>query len=177
MASDEVRVPWEALKAFSSAVFRRVGLPPEDAELEAEVLVWANLRGIDSHGVLRIPWYVELVDQGVMNPRPNIRIEKETPATLLIDADGAFGPVVTTFAMKRVMQKAKAEPGKCAPGASGWRTEPLAPRGRGARGEGAVLGTQYSVPLTPVIGGRPSPSLYCRNGLANDEPRGSSRLP
>ena len=85
----------------------RVGLPPEDAETEAEVLIWANLRGVDSHGVLRIPWYVERVEAGQMNPRPNIQVLKETPATLLVDADHAFGPVVTTFAMKRVMKKAK----------------------------------------------------------------------
>lgn len=107
MAQDEVRVPWEALKAFTRDVFVKVGMPPEDAAIEAEVLVWANLRGVDSHGVLRIPWYVELADKGDMNPRPRIRVERETPATLLIDADHAFGPVVTTMAMTRAMKKAR----------------------------------------------------------------------
>jgi LDH2 family malate/lactate/ureidoglycolate dehydrogenase len=107
MATHEVRVAWEALKTFTREVFVRVGLPPQDAEVQADVLVWANLRGVDSHGVLRIPWYVELVDTGDMNPRPNIQILKETPATVLVDADHAFGPVVTTLAMSRVMQKAR----------------------------------------------------------------------
>jgi LDH2 family malate/lactate/ureidoglycolate dehydrogenase len=83
-------------------------MPSEDAALEAEVLVWANLRGVDSHGVLRIPSYLEMVDTGDMNPRPAIRVEKETPATLLVEGDGAFGPVVTVFAMKRVIEKARA---------------------------------------------------------------------
>ena len=107
MSQDEVRVAWEPLKTFTQEVFIKVGMPPEDAKIEAEVLVWANLRGVDSHGVLRIPWYVELVDAGQMNPKPNIKILKETVATILIDADRAFGPVVTTFAMNRVMEKAK----------------------------------------------------------------------
>ncbi len=107
MAENEVRVPWEALQAFTQEVFTRVGMPPEDAAIEAELLVWANLRGVDSHGVLRIPWYVELVDKGQMNPRPKIQVVRETPATVLIDADRAFGPVVTVLAMRQVMKKAR----------------------------------------------------------------------
>ena len=107
MAANDMRVSHEALKQFTRAVFVRVGFLPEDADVKAEVLVWANLRGVDSHGVLRIPWYVELIDKGHMKPRPNTRILKETPATLLIDADYAPGPVVTVMAMKRVMQKAR----------------------------------------------------------------------
>ncbi|MCZ6675748.1 MAG: Ldh family oxidoreductase [Candidatus Poribacteria bacterium] len=106
MTQHEVRVDRESLQAFTREVFVRVGMPPEDAETEAEVLVWANLRGVDSHGVLRIPWYVELVNRGEMNPTPNIEVLKETPATLFIEADRAFGPVVTNFAMRRVMEKA-----------------------------------------------------------------------
>jgi LDH2 family malate/lactate/ureidoglycolate dehydrogenase len=83
------------------------GVPSEDAALEAEVLVWANLRGVDSHGVLRIPWYVEMLGKGEMNARPNIRVERETAATLLIDGDRALGPVVTTLAMRRAIDKAR----------------------------------------------------------------------
>jgi len=85
----------------------RVGLPPEDAEIEADVLLWANLRGVDSHGVLRIPWYVESVARGRINPHPSIRIVKETPATLLIEADLASGPVVTVMAMGKAVEKAR----------------------------------------------------------------------
>jgi LDH2 family malate/lactate/ureidoglycolate dehydrogenase len=106
MASGEVRVSAEALQAFTQQVFVRAGVPEQDAAIEAEVLVWANLRGVDSHGVLRIPWYVEFLDKGIMNPRPKVAVLKETPATLLIDADHALGPVVTTWAMRRSMAKA-----------------------------------------------------------------------
>jgi LDH2 family malate/lactate/ureidoglycolate dehydrogenase len=107
MAANEIRVQWDDLKQFTQDVFTRVGFTSEGAETQADVLVWANLRGVDSHGVLRIPWYVQLVDKGQMKPRPDIRIQKETPAVLLIDADYSPGPVVTVLAMKRVMEKAR----------------------------------------------------------------------
>ncbi|MCE7984001.1 MAG: Ldh family oxidoreductase [Caldilinea sp. CFX5] len=107
MAATDIRVSAEELQAFTTAVFAKAGLPPADAAIEAEVLVWANLRGVDSHGVLRIPWYLSLVDKGEMNPRPSIRTLKETPAVLHIDADRAFGPVVTVQAMRQVIEKAK----------------------------------------------------------------------
>ena len=107
MAYNEVRIPWEALQAFTKDVFVKLGMPPEDAQTEAEVLIWANLRGVDSHGVLRIPSYMRSVENGHMNPRPDIRVTRETPATLLIDCDHAFGPVVTVFAMDKVIEKAR----------------------------------------------------------------------
>ncbi len=105
---NEVRVQWQVLQEFMQQVFQRVGMPPEDARIEAEVLVWANLRGVDSHGVLRIEWYLELIDKGVMNVHPSIRLEKETAATFIVDADHALGPVVTTYAMGKALEKARA---------------------------------------------------------------------
>jgi LDH2 family malate/lactate/ureidoglycolate dehydrogenase len=105
--ADETRIPAADLREFTKGVFIAAGVPSEDAALEAEVLVWANLRGVDSHGVLRIPWYVEMLGKGDMNPRPRIRVEKETAATVLIDGDRALGPVVTTAAMRRAIDKAR----------------------------------------------------------------------
>ena len=107
MTEIDVRVEWQALQDFTAKVFEGLGMPAEDAAREAEVLVWANLRGVDSHGVQRVEEYSKRVDDGIMNPRPEIRVEKETPATLLIEADFAFGPVVTVFAMEKVMAKAR----------------------------------------------------------------------
>ncbi|MBW1696513.1 MAG: Ldh family oxidoreductase [Deltaproteobacteria bacterium] len=104
---ESVCVDWRVLQKFTSEVFEKLGMAPEDAALEAEVLVWANLSGIDSHGVLRIPWYVELVERALMNPKPNIRILRETPSVLMVEGDRAFGPVVTVFAMDKVITKAK----------------------------------------------------------------------
>lgn len=108
MVANEPRVASQELHAFTREVFVRAGVPAADAEIEAELLVWANLRGVDSHGVLRIPWYLELLDKGEMNARPSIRLLQETPATLVVDADHALGPVVTTRTMRQVMAKARA---------------------------------------------------------------------
>lgn len=105
--TDEIRVGAETLREFAAQVFERAGMPPEDAATEAEVLVWANLRGVDSHGVLRIPSYIQSIEAGGMNCRPDVRIERETPATLLVEADHAFGPVVTKMVMRRVIDKAR----------------------------------------------------------------------
>jgi len=108
MAQSNVKViAGEALQEFTREVLIRAGMPPEDAATEAEVIVWANLRGVDSHGVQLLPWYVEAVDIGHMKVKPNIQIIKETPAALSIEADHAFGAVVTVFAMKKAMEKAR----------------------------------------------------------------------
>ena len=112
MIRQEVRVDPGELRRFTKEVFENVGMPPEDAETEADVLIWANLRGGDSHGVLRIPWYVQCVDDGIFNLTPNIQIESETPAAIVIEGDRAFGPVVTVFAMNKVIEKA-AQVGVC----------------------------------------------------------------
>ncbi len=104
---DEIAVGADVLRTLATAVFSRVGFAKSDAAIQAEVLVWANLRGIDSHGVLRIPWYVELVESGLMNPRPNLKVLVETSATMLVDVDHGPGPVVTTKVMQWVISKAR----------------------------------------------------------------------
>ncbi len=103
----EIRVDWNVLQGFTTKLFGHVGLSPEDAAIESEVLIWANLRGIDSHGVQRVAGYINMVESGHYNTQPAIQVERETPATLLIEADFAFGPVVTTYAMKQAIIKAR----------------------------------------------------------------------
>ena len=73
--ANQVLVDPADLTRFTTDIFECAGMPREDAEIEADVLVWANLRGVDSHGVLRIPWYIKNVDDGVFNVSPNIEIE------------------------------------------------------------------------------------------------------
>ena len=108
MADSDVKVvAWEPLKEFTKEVFIRAGMPPEGAEAEAGALIWANLRAVDSHGVLRIPWYLDNIEKGVMNPTPDIKVIKETPATIFIEADRALGPVVTIKVVDMVVAKAK----------------------------------------------------------------------
>lgn len=105
--TDQIRIQAAPLQAFMTDVFAHAGMPPADAGLEAEVLIWANLRGIDSHGVLRVEWYLDNIDKGYMNVEPHIQILKETPALLYMEADRAMGPVVTVQAMERIIEKAR----------------------------------------------------------------------
>ncbi len=97
----------DALRRFATEVFARTGMPEADAAVVADVLVWANLRGVDTHGVARIPRYVDLIAAGDMNPRPSIAIRTETPASVLIDADRASGPIAMTRASAEAMRKAR----------------------------------------------------------------------
>lgn len=107
MVQKEVCIDWKILKSFMKELFLEMDFPAEDAEVGADSLVWANLRGVDSHGVLRFRWFAQMAGNGQLNPKPNIRILKETPAILFIDGDRALGAVVATYAMKRAMEKAK----------------------------------------------------------------------
>ena len=100
-------VPAETLRRFVRDVFVRMGMSEAHATTVAEVVVWANLRGVDSHGVTRVPRYVEWIEAGVVNPRPDIKVATETAASVLIEADRAAGPVVMTVAMKAAVRKAR----------------------------------------------------------------------
>lgn len=96
-----------SLRDFAAQVFVRTGFDPDPAALVAEVLVWANLRGVDTHGVSRLLQYVEMVDRNEINPRPALRIEADMPAAALLDADRAAGPVALVRAMDLAMEKAR----------------------------------------------------------------------
>jgi ureidoglycolate dehydrogenase (NAD+) len=97
----------EALKRFATEIFVRTGMSEAHAGLVAEVLVWANLRGVDTHGVTRIPRYVDLIEAGDMNPKPAITVRTETSASVLIEADRAPGPVAMTTATAAAVRKAR----------------------------------------------------------------------
>ena len=98
----------EALRRFTTAVFLGAGMTDAHAATLADALVWANLRGVDSHGVVRIARYVELIEIGDINPRPVMTTRTETAAALLLEADRAAGPIAMTAAMTAAMAKARA---------------------------------------------------------------------
>lgn len=97
----------QRLLEFAQAIFVRAGVAEQDAATVAAVLVWANLRGVDSHGVIRIPSYLEYIASGRMNPRARISVLRETAAIALIDADRALGAVATVAAMRMAIDKAR----------------------------------------------------------------------
>jgi LDH2 family malate/lactate/ureidoglycolate dehydrogenase len=87
-------------------VFECLDVPPEDAEIVAEVLVAADLRGVDSHGVARLRRYVDGLGNGMMIARPEIKTVVETPATATIDAGAGLGQPVSYRAMRAAIDKA-----------------------------------------------------------------------
>ncbi len=100
----------QVLYTFVRDIFIAMGCPENEAGLAADVLVSADLRGIDSHGVARLSGYVRLMDHGRLNPRPNIRIVHETPSTAVLDGDAGLGLVVAPKAMEIAMEKADKKP-------------------------------------------------------------------
>ncbi|MBI3697154.1 MAG: Ldh family oxidoreductase [Acidobacteria bacterium] len=104
----ERRVPREALQALVAAVFERCRMSPSDATLLAETLVAADLRGVHSHGVLRVPEYVaKLLDKRV-DPAGRPRVVQDSGAALVIDGGNSMGQIAAAFAMRRAIERARA---------------------------------------------------------------------
>lgn len=100
--------PIEHLREFASRVFRRCGVPEEDAAAACDVLTTADLWGIDSHGVARLKAYYEMLTRGLINPRPRVRVVRESPGTLTVDGDNGLGLVVGPRAHELTLRKAEA---------------------------------------------------------------------
>ena len=104
---DAVRVREEPLRQTVTDIFSKMGVPGEDCSLAADVLVTSDVRGVDSHGVSNmLRTYVQGYNQGELNPRPNWRVLRETPATANIDSDRGLGIIVVPKAMEIAIEKA-----------------------------------------------------------------------
>jgi len=97
----------EHLRSITYAIFKALGADSEEASTVAEFLVGSNLAGHDSHGVIRIAQYVNLIRQGRMRPGVRIEVLHETPSTALIDGHWGFGQVVAKKGMEIAVWKAK----------------------------------------------------------------------
>lgn len=97
----------DSMREWATAVFAALGLPPEDAWLVADTLVTSSLRGVDSHGLMRIPVYAARLRQGSVKANPSIRVAQETASTAIIDGDDGMGQVVSREAMKLAIRKAR----------------------------------------------------------------------
>ncbi len=96
-----------SLKKFVHQIFLGMGCSDEHADLASNVLLAADTRGVDSHGVARLIGYVRLWESERINSQPNIRIIHETPSTAVIDGDKGLGLVVAPKAMEVAIKKAK----------------------------------------------------------------------
>ena len=105
---EAVFVQADDLRSTVASVFEKMGVAPEDARLGADVLVLADLRGVDTHGVSNmLRSYIRGYQSGEINPRPAWRIIRETPSTANIDSDRGLGIIITPKAMEIAIQKAK----------------------------------------------------------------------
>src|SRR5262245_7658809 len=107
MSSDSLHIAPADLHSFTAAIFVAAGLTPEHADQWAKMLVWANLRGTDSPGVIRIPRYIDLINAKSINAAPNIRVERRTAAAVVLETDRAPAAVGMTRAMKEAIECAK----------------------------------------------------------------------
>jgi len=99
--------PIERLSEFCARVFEHFGVSKDDAGQAAEVLAAADLRGIDSHGVARLHSYFDLLSEGLINPKPKIKVVRSTLSTATVDGDNGLGLVVGPQANEIAMDMAE----------------------------------------------------------------------
>lgn len=102
-----LRAPGESLRRFIAAALRRVGLPDEDAASVARLMADADLQGSDGHGVIRLPQYVQRIEAGGINIRPDIRVVEERAAMAVVDGDNGMGHLVVSRAVQIAIEKAR----------------------------------------------------------------------
>lgn len=102
-----VKVEHKKIWQFVSELFQAAGTTKDDGELVADVLIKADLRGIKSHGVSRIPIYIKRMEMGLVQCRAEIKTIYETPVTAVIDGGYGLGQITATKAMRLAIEKAK----------------------------------------------------------------------
>ncbi len=107
MNQDDHRIPCDSLLALVAAVFRRCDMADADADLLAASLVDADLSGVNSHGVLRVPEYVDKLCRDGVDPKGRPRIAREFGACLVVDGGNSMGQIGARFAMDEAIERAR----------------------------------------------------------------------
>src|SRR5580692_6648399 len=107
MTTNDTRIAGDRLAAFVVRALVAAGLPAQDAETVAGLMVEADLRGSDTHGVIRLPLYVRRIRAGGVNAKPDIRVVSDRPSAGLIDGDNGMGHLVMRRAAHLAIDKAK----------------------------------------------------------------------
>src|SRR5688500_6704178 len=101
-----ISIQAESLRATGLAVLAKLGVSDADASITIDSLVESDLRGVHSHGLQRLCWYAERLQNGGTNPRPTVTVISETLGTALVDGDHGLGQVVSQRAMAIAIAKA-----------------------------------------------------------------------
>ncbi|MGH6946870.1 MAG: Ldh family oxidoreductase [Kiloniellales bacterium] len=99
LSAETILVAADPVRKFVSALLAAKGLPPDDAGIVARCLVRADLRGVDTHGITRLPGYLDRLQRGLINSRPALQPKAVTAAVAQLDGENGFGFVVATRAM------------------------------------------------------------------------------
>ena len=102
--ADEILIKKRDLGAFIASVLEKVGVPPSDARVTSECLVFAHLRGFDTHGLPCLAGYVESLEQGRMKVKPKMEVEKPVPWSVRLNADNGLGQVAGRCAMQLALE-------------------------------------------------------------------------
>jgi LDH2 family malate/lactate/ureidoglycolate dehydrogenase len=105
--SDHVTLDANALRGFLEDILEAAGMRPEPAAIVADTLIYADLRGVASHGVARLSSYLDRIRAGVMELDPPMRLTREAPASGLLDAGNGFGQIAGVTAMDIAIEKAR----------------------------------------------------------------------
>ncbi len=104
----EVRIPADDLRRFARGIFQRVSVPADEAAIIAETMVEADLRGVHSHGIMRLTVYPQRLRSGVVSPVTKLAVLNETPSLLHLDGGNGMGQVVSYRAMNLCIARAAA---------------------------------------------------------------------
>ena len=96
------------LREFTEKILLSAGIRPNDTKTAVDVMIEANLCGVDSHGVRMLPGTVKMIRNGKVNPTGSIKVIKETPVIAHLDGDRVIGSVIGVYAMNMAVEKAKA---------------------------------------------------------------------
>ncbi len=103
-----IRLPAGEMKGLIVGLFERVGMPRQDAELLGKILAGNDRRCLFSHGTRQVPYYLQKIKDGAVNPRPQISVVSEAPAALVMDGDGGLGYFPCYQGTKKIIAQAKA---------------------------------------------------------------------
>ena len=101
------RVPAQRAHIFATSILTIAGVPKEYAEIVADSLILADLRGVDTHGINRLPVYIARVRSGVLDPAPTLSFEQKSPVVASLDAKNTFGFVAGRFAIDHAISMAE----------------------------------------------------------------------
>ncbi len=88
-------IPSDSLRTYGEAVLTACGVPADDAATVTDCLVYANLSGVDSHGIIRLPHYVTRLSNGSIKAKPTVRFDRPRPSLVRVDGDDGLGHAVT----------------------------------------------------------------------------------